>query len=100
MEIPFIPQSSAQKIDTSKAQAVSTRKASSAYSSSASASDAIQISSKSKLMQKLRAAYSELEKADSQKSADVKQQLEKESIANNSEDIVNSILKGTIFDSI
>ena len=100
MEIPFIPQTSAQKLEGSKPQPVSARKAAGAYSAAKSGADAIQISSKSKLMQKLRASYSELEKSEPHKTADVKSQVESKSIENKAEDVVNGILRGTLFETL
>ena len=100
MEVPFIPQSTPQKVDSAKTQAVSSKKAANAYSATKSgAADAIQISSKSKLMQKLTASYNELDKADNTKAADYKKlQADDTLVKMSSADIVDGILKGSLFE--
>ncbi|MFA6448540.1 MAG: hypothetical protein WCX65_03645 [bacterium] len=102
MEVPFIPQNSPQKLDSAKTQAVGTRKVANAYSAAkASATDEIQISSKSKLMQKLRASYAELDKADGSKAPELKKiSIDDKLVKMSSEEIVHGILKGTIFETI
>jgi hypothetical protein len=102
MEVPFIPQSTPQKVDSSKTQAVNAKKAAGAYAAKKSdTSDAIQISSKSKLMQKLRASYSELEKADASKGQELKKiQIDDKILKMSSEDIVHGILKGSLFEAL
>jgi hypothetical protein len=102
MEIPYIPQTSPQKVDSAKVQAVNAKKAAGAYSAAKkSASDEIQISSKSKLMQKLRASYGNLEKADEAKAPELRKiTVDDKMVKMSSEDIVHGILRGTIFEVI
>ncbi len=100
MEVPFIPQSTAQKVDGGKTQSVAARKAYNAGASLKTDSDALQISSKSKLMQKLRAAYSELEKAEEKKIEVAKLKVDSETIKMSPEELVDGILKGTLFEIV
>ncbi len=100
MEVPFIPQSSPQKVDSAKTQAVAARKAYGAGKTGKAESDALQISSKSKLMQKLRASYSELEKADEEKVEVVKMKVDDKTLKMTSEELVHGILKGTLFEIV
>jgi anti-sigma28 factor (negative regulator of flagellin synthesis) len=101
MEIPFIPNETIQRSDTQKANPVQATKAYGASGKkTADAGDAVQISSKSKLMQKLRTSYAELEKQDEAKVIETKQQLEKSTVEMSSEEIVTHILSGSLFDAV
>lgn len=96
MEIPIVPKSSLYKAeDPAKVQKpTAAHKAAQAYKTEPSKSDSVDISSKSKLLQKLTKAYDEIE---------VKQ-AEKKTLVNvnalSSEEIVHSILRGTLFEIV
>lgn len=100
MEVPIIPKNIVQKTETPKTQAVNAKKAYAAGAAKKADSDAIQISSKSKLMQKLRTQYDGLEKNEMIKAAEVREKLEDGTLKLSSEEIVQSILHGTIFETI
>lgn len=97
MEIPIIPKNVAE---SAKTNAVSGAKAYKAGAARKAESDAVQISSKSKLMQKLRTTYSELEKKDEEKVREIREKLDGSPLEMSSEEIVTNILKGTMFDVI
>jgi flagellar biosynthesis anti-sigma factor FlgM len=100
MEIPIIPSNLVQKTEMLKAPVAGSRKTSSAYSANKAESDAIQISSKSKLMQKLRKQYSDLEKQDKVKVSEIKDKLEKGTLELTYEELVTGILSGTLFETV
>ncbi|HOY62776.1 MAG TPA: flagellar biosynthesis anti-sigma factor FlgM [bacterium] len=102
MEMPFVPTSMSGKADTAKTSAVNSAKAykNAGPQKAAAQSDAVEISSKSRLMAKLKASYSELEKADAEKTKQIKEKLDLNTLELSSEEIVTHILKGTLFDSI
>lgn len=90
------------KADTAKTSAVNSVKAykNASHQKVAAQSDAVEISSKSRLMAKLKASYSELEKTDAEKTRQIKEKIELNTLELSSEEIVTHILKGTLFDSI
>ncbi len=100
MEVPFIPDNSIQKAETRKPGAVQAQKAYGATAPKKAESDGFEISSKSRLMQKLRAGYDELEKKDEQKVAEVKDRIANKAYELDSEQIVAGILSGTLFETI
>ena len=102
MEIPFVPNTGTGKAESAKTSAVNSVKA---YKNAAARkpeakSDAVEISSKSRLMAKLKASYAELEKADAEKVQKIREQIETNTLELSSEEIVNHILTGTLFDTI
>lgn len=96
MEMPLIPKNIMPRVeDPSKTQKTTAAvKAAKAYSSTGTAgTDSVNISEKSRLLQKLTKSYQELEAAQAPKKNLVP-------IATlSSEEIVSSILKGTLFES-
>ncbi len=100
MEVPFIPKAVTAKTETAKPAPVAQKKAAGAYAANKAGSDEITISSKSKLMAKMRASYSDLEKKAADKVVGAKEEVEKHAMEMSAEDIVHGILKGTLFDTI
>lgn len=96
MEIPYVPKSTVYKAeDPAKVQkTTAAHKAVKAYKTEPSRADSVDISSKSRLLQKLRKSFDDVEAA----------QAEKKNLVNvtalSSEEIVHSILRGTLFDTI
>ena len=103
MEFQFTPKVTVGKIDEpSRAKNVEKAKtATTAKDNSYSVSDALNLSPKAKLMQGLRTEYGKLTDAGGAKAEEIKQKLtEQGPTAMSSEEIVSSILQGTLFETL
>jgi hypothetical protein len=100
MEIGNIQNQAPQKADELKEVKTARNRASNAYAK-ADRNDSVDVSSKAKLLLKLRDSFEKLPEAKSADQAkDVKEKLEKGTHALSSEEIVSSILQGTLFEVI
>jgi anti-sigma28 factor (negative regulator of flagellin synthesis) len=103
MEFQFTPKVTASKIDDpGRTKAVEKAKtATTAKDRSYSVSDALNLSPKAKLMQGLRTEYGKLTDVGGAKAEEIKQKLaDQGTSAMSSEEIVSSILQGTLFQSL
>ena len=100
MEIGNIQNQGPQKAEELRETKPARNRAIDAYAK-AERNDSVDVSSKAKLLHKLRESYDKLPevKAD-QQVKDVKENLDKGTLRLTSEEIVSSILKGTLFEVV
>lgn len=102
MEVPFIPKAFLQKTDSpGQVRPTQPKQAADAYASQAARDreDKVQISSESRLLQKLQSDYKKLENAENSMFK-AKFDVDKLSLGMSAEDIVEGILKGTLFEVV
>jgi len=102
MEVPFIPKNVLHKAGSpAKNGGVRAREALKAYQNEAgSTTDSVNISSKSRLMQKLSAEYENLDNTSGSRVESLKNTGVPTVSSMSAEEIVEGILRGTLFDVI
>ncbi len=100
MEIGNIQNQAAPKAEELREAKPARSRAVNAYAK-AERNDSVDVSSKAKLLHKLRDSYDKLPEAKTADQVqDVKDKIEKGTVHLSSEEIVTSILKGTLFDIV
>lgn len=102
VELPQFPKIQATRAEeTSKPRPAEKAKAAAAYTAATSDNDKLSLSAKAKLMQTLRAQYENVRKPGEEEIQDLKKKIaEQGSHILSSEELVTSILKGTLFEVI
>ena len=99
MEIGHIPKLAPQKAEESQKIKAPIKSSVNAYGE-VKGEDSAKISSKARLMLSLRDSYRKLENADEKKAAQVDEKVKEDLHKMSSEEIVSSILKGTLFEVV
>jgi hypothetical protein len=100
MEIGNIQNQAPQKAEKLDEAKTARNRAATAYAK-ADRNDSVDVSSKAKLLLKLRDSYNKLPDAKSaDQASSVKEKLQKGTAGLSSEEVVSSILKGTLFEKV
>ena len=100
MEVGNVHNTGPQKAEELRESRPVGKKAANAYAK-VEQKDSVDVSSKAKLLLKLREAYDKLPEVKSDRDVkEMKEKVEKDVLDMTSEDLVNSILKGTLFEIV
>ena len=99
MEVTNVPKFAPQKAEESQKVKAPARSAVNAYATTKT-QDSVDVSSKGRLLLNLRESYDKVPKKEAADVQQIKEKLDKGTPALSSEEIVASILKGTLFEVI